>query len=122
MTGLPPTLSIGLGIRCVCGRRRVPLPASGMITFIAWSSWAYPSWRARAFAPVLVLEAHDVVEVRRGRLEHVAVGDRDHLVDRVRRDAERLAGLEPLVDQLARAVHAALQLHAVGELTGEEVH
>ena len=35
ITGLPATLSIGFGVMCVCGRRRVPFPASGMITFIA---------------------------------------------------------------------------------------
>ena len=29
--------SIGLGTRCVCGRRRVPFPASGMMTFMVRS-------------------------------------------------------------------------------------
>ena len=33
MTGCPATRSIGLGTTCVCGRSRVPLPASGMMTF-----------------------------------------------------------------------------------------
>ena len=33
MTGRPATRSIGLGVTCVCGRSRVPFPASGMMTF-----------------------------------------------------------------------------------------
>jgi hypothetical protein len=38
ITGLPATFSIGFGVTWVCGRRRVPFPASGMITFMARSS------------------------------------------------------------------------------------
>ena len=34
ITGRPATLSSGFGTRCVCGRSRVPFPASGMITCI----------------------------------------------------------------------------------------
>src|SRR3712207_4699149 len=117
MTGLPPTLSIGFGIRCVWGRSRVPLPARGMMTFMASASW-----RARPLATVLVPEPHDVVEVRRRGLEHVAIGDRHHLVDGAGRDAERLAGPELHVLQLPRSLDPALQLHAVAQLTAQQVH
>ena len=81
MTGRPATLSIGLGTRWVCGRRRVPFPASGMITCMSASS-------------VAVLEPDQVVELRRGCLEHVAVHDGLDLVDEPGRDVHRLARLE----------------------------
>src|SRR5215207_4488689 len=95
ITGLPATFSIGFGVMCVCGRRRVPFPASGMMTFMRRSSW-----RAGPLAPVTVLEPHDVVELGGRRLEHVAVGDGLHVVNRARRDAERVAHREPHVGQL----------------------
>src|SRR6476661_4524347 len=81
MTGRPATLSMGLGVRWVCGRRRVPFPASGMITCMSASS-------------VAVLEPNQVVELRRGRLEHVAVHHRLDLVDQLGRNMDGLAGLE----------------------------
>src|ERR1044071_5875409 len=82
ITGLPATRSIGFGVTCVCGRRRVPFPASGMMTFMG-----APSSRAGPGAALAVGEADDVVEVRRRHFEHVAVGHRLHLVDRTRRHA-----------------------------------
>src|SRR5687767_8862934 len=95
ITGLPATLSIGFGVMCVWGRRRVPLPASGMITFMSGASRG--SWRAGAFSSVAILESHHIVELRRARLEHIAVGDGLHVVHGARRYAERLSGLEPHV-------------------------
>src|SRR5438874_938875 len=47
---------MGFGVMCVCGRSRVPFPASGMMTFMQ------PSWCARSLASVTVLDAHDVGE------------------------------------------------------------
>src|SRR4051812_48892105 len=91
ITGFPATLSIGFGVTCVCGRSRVPFPASGMMTFIVPVSRA--SWCAGPFAAVPVAQADDVVEVWRRRLEHVAVGDRFHLVHRPRLVPERFARL-----------------------------
>src|ERR1700674_345732 len=81
MTGRPATLSSGLGTRCVCGLSRVPLPASGMITCISTSS-------------VAVLEAHKVVELGRGCLEHVAVYHGLDLVNQLGRNVHCLSGLE----------------------------
>ncbi len=34
MTGRPATRISGLGVVCVCGRRRVPFPARGIIAFM----------------------------------------------------------------------------------------
>src|SRR4051812_3488949 len=99
---------------CVCGRRRVPFPASGMITFMRGSSWA-PSWRAGSLPPVAVLDPHDVVELGGGRLEHVAVGDGLHVVNRARRDAEGVAHPETLVLQLAVRVELDPVLHLAAE-------
>src|SRR5512144_1709698 len=96
ITGLPATFNIGFGVMCVCGRRRVPFPASGMMTFMRRSSW-----RAGSLPPVAVLETHHVVELGRGRLEHVAVGDGLHVVNRAGRDAERVSHPEPHVLHLA---------------------
>src|SRR6478752_1659709 len=76
---------------CVCGRSRVPFPASGMMTFMQSSKW---SRGARAFAPVTVLDAHDVVEVWSRHLENVAVGHGFHLMNRPRRHSIRLADRE----------------------------
>src|SRR3954462_14246380 len=90
ITGLPAILSIGLGVMCVCGRSRVPFPASGMMTFMQPSIWSRWSRRARSLAPVTVLDAHDVVEMRCRHLENVAVGDGFHLVHRARRHVVRL--------------------------------
>src|SRR5688500_12969748 len=113
ITGLPATLSIGLGVMCVCGRRRVPLPASGMITFMSGASRG--SWRAGAFSTVTILEANDVVELRGADLQHVAVGDRLHVVHGTRRYAERLSGLE------LHVAHLAVDLHPVRELSREQM-
>src|SRR5512146_1006023 len=81
ITGRPATLSSGLGTRCVCGRSRVPFPASGMITCMSASA-------------VAVLEPHEVVQLGRGRLEHVAVHDGLDLMYEHRRDVRRLARAE----------------------------
>src|ERR1700722_8980303 len=93
ITGLPATLIIGLGVTCVWGRSRVPLPASGMMTFTACSR------RAGPFASVLVAQTDHIIQVRRRRLQHVAIRDRDHLVHRPRRIVIRLTDCEPHVPQ-----------------------
>src|SRR5689334_24776443 len=97
ITGLPATLSIGFGVMYVCGRSRVPLPASGMMTFMPRASWGICracvggalSRRARAFASVASLNSHDVIELGSARLEHVVVGDGFHVVHGSWRYAER---------------------------------
>src|SRR5215210_4637463 len=81
MTGRPATLSSGLGTRWVCGRRRVPFPASGTITCMSASA-------------VAVLEPDQVVELGCGCLQHVAVHDGLDLVDEPGRNVHRLARLE----------------------------
>src|SRR5579864_6552182 len=81
ITGRPATLSSGLGTRWVCGRRRVPFPASGMITCMSASA-------------VAVLEPDEVVQLRRRCLEHVAVHDGFDLMHEPGRDMRRLAGAE----------------------------
>src|SRR6478752_3091696 len=81
MTGRPATLRSGLGTRWVWGRRRVPFPASGMITCMSASA-------------VAVLEPDKVVELRRGCFEHVAVDHRFDLVDELGRDVDGLPCLE----------------------------
>src|SRR6476646_6545606 len=81
ITGRPATFSIGLGTRCVCGRRRVPFPASGMITCMSAPS-------------VAVLEPDEVVALRRGCLEHVAVHNGLDLVHELGRNVHALADLE----------------------------
>src|SRR5882724_8285514 len=103
MTGRPATLSNGLGTRWVWGRRRVPFPASGMITCMSASA-------------VAVLEPDQVVELRRGCLEHVAVHDRLDMVDEPSRDVHRLAFLEDARDQLGAGAGAE------NELAPEHVH
>src|SRR5919199_4559854 len=113
ITGLPATLSIGLGVTCVCGRSRVPFPASGMMTFMVPVSLRC----ACPFSSVAVAEPHDVVQVRRGGLEHVAVRHRLHVVDGARRDAERLPDLELHILQLL----AAVELHPVDHLPRQQV-
>src|ERR671926_1938508 len=100
ITGLPATLSIGFGVTCVCGLSRVPFPASGMMTFMVPVSLRC----ACPFSPVAVAEPHDIVQIRRGGLEHVAVRHRLHVVDGARGDAERLSNLELHVAQLFAAV------------------
>src|SRR5215211_1346884 len=81
ITGRPATLSIGLGTRWVWGRRRVPFPASGMMTCIS--------------APaVAVLDPDEIVELRGGRLQHVAVHDGLDLVDQRGRNVHGVSGLE----------------------------
>src|SRR5689334_15120973 len=103
MTGRPATLSSGLGIRWVCGRRRVPFPASGMITCMSASS-------------VAVLEADQIIELRRGCLEDIAVHHGLDLVNQLGRNVNGLAGLE----------RARLELRAragaENELAAEHVH
>src|SRR5687768_4652884 len=96
---------------CVCGRSRVPLPASGITTFIA--SPLCRSWCAGPFPSVAILEPNDVVEMRRGRLEHVTVGHRFHLMDGVRHDPKRLPDLQPDV------LRPVVLPHAVDQLPGE---
>src|SRR5580765_4359228 len=81
MTGRPATLSSGLGTRWVWGRRRVPFPASGMITCMSASS-------------VAVLEPDEIVELGSRGLEHVAVGDRLDLMHQAGGDVDALPGPE----------------------------
>src|SRR2546427_12414272 len=76
MTGRPATRTRGLGTRLVSGRRRVPFPASGTMTFML-------------HAPVAVFESHDVVDLGRGGLEQVARRYRFELVNQLRLDVER---------------------------------
>src|SRR5215510_10792164 len=81
ITGRPATLSSGLGTRWVCGRSRVPLPASGMMTCTSAPS-------------VTVAQADQVIELRRRRLEHVGISDGFDLMDDTRTNAYRLTGAE----------------------------
>src|SRR5204863_8330526 len=76
MTGRPATRTRGLGTRLVSGRRRVPFPASGTMTFMS-------------HAPVAVFESHDVIDLGRGGLEQVARRYRFELVNQLRLDVER---------------------------------
>src|SRR5512134_611253 len=103
ITGRPATLSSGLGTRWVWGRRRVPLPASGMITCMSAS-------------PVAVLESYEIVELGRGRLEYVAVHHGLDLVDQRRWNVYRLAGLEGTGQE-----RVALP-RPEDQLAGEDVH
>src|SRR5215210_4641911 len=82
ITGRPATLSSGLGTIWVWGRSRVPFPASGMITCMSASA-------------VAVLETHQIVELGRGGLEHVAVFNGFDLMHESGRDVHALAGPEP---------------------------
>src|ERR687897_2314372 len=103
ITGRPATFSSGFGVRCVWGRRRVPLPARGMITCMSASS-------------VAVLEAHEVVQLGRRGLEDVAIHHRLDLVDELRWNVHGLTGLErPRYERLPR-------LSAEDELAREHVH
>src|SRR5687767_5162547 len=104
ITGRPATLSIGFGTRCVCGRRRVPFPASGMITCMGLPS------------AVAVFEPDQVVELWRGCLEHVAVHDGLDLVHEERRDVGALAGPEGAGDEPVAVPRAE------DELAGEDMH
>src|SRR5690349_9323941 len=125
ITGLPATLSIGFGVMCVCGRKRVPLPASGMITFMTRASAVsgvsesecrcVALGRAGALTSVAILEANDVVDLRRADFENVAVGDRFHVMHGAGCDAEGLSGLE------LHVAHLAVHLHPVHETAGQEV-
>src|SRR3954467_4485765 len=99
---------------CVCGRRRAPFPASGMMTFMRGSSWA-PSWPAGSLPPVAVLEPNDVVQLGGGRLEHVAVGDGFHVVNRARRDPEGVAHPQTHVLHLAVRVELDPVLHLAAQ-------
>src|SRR5512141_3394578 len=103
ITGRPATLSSGVGVRWVCGRSRVPFPASGMMTCISAS-------------PVAVFEPHQVVQMIGGRLQHVAVHDGLDLVHERRRDVRALAGPEGTRDQ------AVTLLHPENQLTRQHVH
>src|SRR6476661_840948 len=103
MTGRPATLRSGLGTRWVWGRRRVPFPASGMITCMSAST-------------VAVLEPDEVVELRRGCFEHVAVDHRFDLVDELGRDVDRLPCLERTRLELGTGTRAQ------DELAPEHVH
>src|SRR5687768_3868740 len=103
ITGRPATLSIGLGTRWVWGRSRVPLPASGMITCISASA-------------VAVLESHQIVQLGRGRLEYVAVGDGLDLVNELGGNVRRLPGREPPLLELGS------RLGAKDELAAQHVH
>src|SRR5215210_3476425 len=103
ITGRPATLSSGFGVRCVWGRRRVPLPARGMITCMSASS-------------VAVLEAHKIVQLGRRGLEDVAIHHRLDLVDELGWNVHGLARLERPRDERVR------RLGPEDELTREDVH
>src|SRR5512141_3391456 len=103
ITGRPATLSSGVGVRWVCGRSRVPFPASGMMTCISAS-------------PVAVFEPYQVVEVVGGRLQHVAVHHGLDLVHERRRDVRALAGPERARDE------AIALLDPQDQLAGQDVH
>src|SRR6266480_1368612 len=76
MTGRPATRTRGLGTRLVSGSRRVPLPASGTMTFTS-----HP--------PVAVFEPHHVVDLGRRGLKQVARHHRLELMDQLGLDVER---------------------------------
>src|SRR4029079_2794261 len=103
-----------------CGRRRVPLPASGMITFMTWTSWRWchgaASWCVGAAPTVSFLEPHDIVELGRARLEDIAVRHGLHVMHCPRRYAEGLSALEP------HAAHLAIHFHPVQERAGKEMN
>src|SRR5262245_6037867 len=103
MTGRPATLSNGLGIRWVCGRSRVPFPASGMITCMSASS-------------VAVLEPNQIIELGGGCLEDIAVHHGLDLVDQLGRNVHRLAGLE------GARLELRARTGAQDELAAEHVH
>src|SRR3954466_5668553 len=103
ITGRPATRRRGLGTMWVCGRSRVPLPASGMITCISASS-------------VTVFEPHEVVELGRRSLEHVAVHNGLDLMDLLGWDVHRLTGLE------WPSHHGIAPSDAKLELTAQDVH
>src|SRR5512138_1397955 len=103
ITGRPATLSIGLGTRWVWGRRRVPLPASGMITCMSAST-------------VAVLEPDEIVELGGGCLQHVAVHDGLDLVNERGGNVHGFAGAEWTGDDLA------VRLRAQDQLAREHVH
>ncbi len=103
-------------------------PQSGQVTLSTGGTASLPTragcppperlWLRRrgALAPVVVLEAHDVVELRRRHLDHVGVLERDHAVTEQRRHVERLARLEDRrLRRLALAImhklHFAVQYH-----------
>src|SRR2546428_4042707 len=76
MTGRPATRTRGFGTRLVSGSSRVPLPASGTMTFMS-----HP--------PVAVFEPHDVVDFGGRGLEQIGRRHRLELVDQLRLDVER---------------------------------
>src|SRR4051812_41314267 len=103
ITGRPATLSNGLGVRWVCGRSLVPLPARGMITCISVPS-------------VTVLKPDKVVQLRCGGLEHIAVHHRLDLMDHLRWNVHSLARPEGTSQQLFP------RLGSQDQLAGEDVH
>src|SRR3954469_14786745 len=103
ITGRPATFSNGLGTKCVCGRSRVPLPARGMITCISVPS-------------VTVLKPDEVVQLRCGGLEDIAVHHRLDLMDHLRGHVHRLARPERPGHQLFPC------LGSKDQLAGQHVH
>src|SRR6185437_11876822 len=97
ITGRPATFSSGLGTRWVWGRRRVPFPASGMITCMSAPS-------------VAVLEPDEIVELGGRRLEDVAVHHGLDLVHELGRNVDGLAGAERAGLQLGAGPGAEDQL------------
>jgi hypothetical protein len=73
------------------------------------------SWSAGAFAAVFVGETDDVIEMRRRDLEHIAIGDRLHLVNGLRRHAISLPDLEVHRNELVTLPDP------IDELAGHEV-
>ena len=65
------------------------------------------------FPPVSILEPHHVVQLRRRDLEDVAVFDRRHAVNGLRRDVDALAGQHLALDELAALLNLEQQLARV---------
>src|SRR6266516_5637534 len=86
MTGRPATRTRGFGTRLVSGRRRVPFPSRGTMTFMS-----HPS--------VTVFEPHHVVDFGSRGLEQVGRHHRLELVDHLRLDVERGSLRHGLLDQ-----------------------
>src|SRR6267142_908681 len=93
MTGRPATRTRGFGTRLVSGRSRVPLPASGTMTFMS-----HPS--------VAVFEPDDVVDLGGRSLEQIGRHHRLELVDHFRSDVECRSLRHGALDQRVALLHA----------------
>src|SRR5665213_3258186 len=144
ITGFPATRSIGFGVWYVCGRSRVPFPASGMITFTllprigvgvgpracppvppaasearrtARRHRSLPLRRARPLSAVAILQTYHIIQMRSRCFQHVAVSNSFHLVYRSRLIPERFTSLERDLLQLA----VAYRTNTVDHLAAEQI-